>query len=139
MEYLTHTGKYKARSASRVSLEGAVSFMPGRPPFSFVLLDLPSDHEIGYALSTECDTVRALLHNRGWGSRVKITRAASWDDVRAKARPYAATGFVHLATHGTRRGIALIGGRATWNEVARVLKIVAPRLSSGTRRVLCLS
>jgi hypothetical protein len=48
-------------------------------------------------------------------------------------------GFVHLAAHGSRQGVGLIGGNLPWGAIAAQLKIVAPRLPQGQQRVLSLS
>jgi hypothetical protein len=113
---------------------------PGRPPFSFYLIDLPSDHEVDEGLSTECEVIRAILSNRGFRSTVKTARISSSSRFRAWSwRAHPRVGFVHLATHGGKSGISLIGGNLTWGQVAEKLKIIAPRLPAGRQRVLSLS
>lgn len=114
--------------------------MAGRPPFSFFLIDLPSDHEVDQRLATECEVIRAILSNRGFHSITKTARITSVDRFRKEAfRPYGKVGFVHLATHGSKTGIALIGGSVKWGVVAARLKCVAPLLPKNTQRVLTLS
>jgi hypothetical protein len=116
--------------------------MAGRPPFSFYLIDLPSDHEVDEGLSTECEVIRAILSNRGFHSVTKTARISSSDRFRSFSwRPYPGVGYVHLATHGLKSGagIGLIGGKVNWSEVAQKLKAVAPRLSGSRQRVLTLS
>jgi len=112
----------------------------GRPPFSFLLIDLPSDHEVDYNLATECQVIAAILHNRGFKSIVKPVRASSVDSFNNLMwRPYSSAGFVHLATHGNRNGVSLIGGDVSWSELAKKLTAVAPKLKKGQQRVLSLS
>ncbi|MHB1550174.1 MAG: hypothetical protein ACYCX6_03100 [Vulcanimicrobiaceae bacterium] len=113
--------------------------LAGRPRFSFVLIDLPSDHEIDYHISTECEIIQAILHNRKLGTRLKWVRATSLNNLSHRAKPYQAAGFVHLATHGDPDGIGLIGGDALWPDVAKILKRFAPTLVGSAQRVLCLS
>src|ERR1035437_4881799 len=110
--------------------------MTGRPPFSFFLIDFPSDHEVDDNLSTECETVRAILNNRGFKCVTKTTRLSSLERLNSMTwRAYPKIGYVHLAAHGTKRGIELIGGDMRWSEVAKRLKLIAPRLSAGQKRV----
>lgn len=124
-----------ARRSNRKSPKTA-----GRPPFSFYLLDLPSDHEVDEDLSTECEVIRAILHNRGFKSVVKTTRMSSVDRFESATwRSYPKIGYLHLATHGGKRGIGLIGGRVKWVELAKRLKIAAPKLAPDQKRVLVLS
>jgi hypothetical protein len=114
----------------------------GRPPFSFFLIDLPSDHEVDEGLSTECEVIRAILSNRGFKSVTKTARISSVERFGIAAwRSYPSVGYVHLATHGLESGssIALIGGTRTWTQVASKLKTVAPRLQQNRQRVLTLS
>jgi hypothetical protein len=114
--------------------------MTGRPPFSFFLMDLPSDHEVDQGLATECEVIRAILANRGFRSVTETARMSSVERFRAEPfRPYPNVGYVHLATHGGKSGIGLIGGEATWAEVADKLKSVAPLLAKDKQRVLMLS
>lgn len=112
----------------------------GRPPFAFALLDLPSDHEIDGGLVTECQVINAILHNRGFGAHTKTIRASSEEGFNAAPwKAYSALGFVHLAAHGSPKGISLIGGRIKWRDVATKLIKLAPRLTKNKRRVLSLS
>ena len=114
--------------------------MAGRPPFLFFLIDLPSDHEVDESLSTECQVIHAILANRGFRSVTKTTRMTSVDRFdKAAWRPYPKVGYVHLAAHGGRQGVGLIGGQVKWWGVAQKLKILAPRLAADQKRVLVLS
>jgi hypothetical protein len=109
----------------------------GRPPFSFVLIDLPSDHEIEGNIISEIDMIKALLHNRGFGSRIKSFRATN--NFPNIPRAYNEVGFVHLATHGSEQGVSLIGRHMKWREVADSLKTIVPPLKMGQTRILSLS
>lgn len=112
----------------------------GRPPFGFLLINLPSDHEVDGNIVTECQVIGAILHNRQLASVTKMITASSRSNFKgAQWRPYEGIGFVHLATHGGKKGIGLIGGSASWREVGDQLKRAAPRLSRKQQRVLCLS
>src|SRR5689334_630248 len=114
----------------------------GRPPFSFVLIDLPSDHEVDAQISTECEVIKAILHNRVLGSRVRHFRASSLENFDCmKMRPYRDCSFVHLGTHGSKSGISLIGGEKSWAKVGERLKTIAPLLKRQDKhkRVLALS
>jgi hypothetical protein len=82
----------------------------GRPAYGFLLLDLPSDHEIEGNIVTECQAIRAILHNRGLGAMAKIITATTTDGLeKVRAQRYSRLGFVHVAAHASRKGIALIG------------------------------
>jgi len=83
--------------------------------------------------------ISAILHNRELGTRVKLMRATSKQDWKQIGKPYDSLGFVHLSTHGTRGGIALIGTRASWSFVEEKLRGFAPPLRKRQQRVLCLS
>lgn len=112
----------------------------GRPTLGFLLIDLPSDHEIERNIVRECQVISAILSNRGLGGRTKIITATSVENFGGAGwRSYKGIGFVHLATHGSRAGIGLIGGTLEWRVVANRLIAVAPPLRSNQKRVLCLS
>lgn len=112
----------------------------GRPPYGFVLIDLPSDHEIENGIVRECQVIAAILHNRAFGTVTKTFTATSVENFKSAGwRSYPGTGFVHLSTHGGKTGIGLIGGDLRWAHVADKLKTVAPQLAKNQRRVLCLS
>jgi hypothetical protein len=111
----------------------------GRPPFRFALIDLPSDHEIDGGLVTECQVINTILHNRNIGGRTKTFRATSKENFLTPPRPYNDLGFVHLAAHGSKTGIGLIGGSMPWRDVANKIKAIAPALKPGKQRVLILS
>ena len=112
----------------------------GRPAFGFALIDLPSDHEVDGGLATECQVISALLHNRNLGSSTKHIRATTKESFNRNVKgPYPHLGFVHLATHGYRHGISLIGDSVRWSALADALRRVAPPLKRRQQRVLCLS
>jgi hypothetical protein len=114
--------------------------MSDRPPFSFFLFDLPSDHEVDQGLSTECEVIRAILSNRGFHSVTKTARISSLERFQEEPlRAYQKVGYVHLSAHGSRSGISLIGGDCKWRAVAGRLKAVAPKLKKDAQRVLTLS
>src|SRR5437868_2676642 len=69
-----------------------------------------------------------------------MTRISSVDRFNSATwRSYPKVGYVHLAAHGGKRGVGLIGGRVVWTTLARKLKAVAPRLVADQRRILALS
>ncbi len=112
----------------------------GRPHFSFYLIDTPSDHEIDESLVTECQVIKAVLHNRNFKSVIKTDRISSADRYSETTwRSYAGLGFVHLAGHGSKKGIELVGGTVRWDTIANTLKIIAPKLPNKQQRVLSLS
>src|SRR5580704_12955006 len=103
----------------------------GRPPFRFVLIDTPSDHEVDNNIVRECQVINALLHNRNLGTVTKVITASSGENFKDAAwRPYPSAGFVHIAAHGAKKGISLIGGDVRWRTLADRLKIVAPKLKN---------
>lgn len=112
----------------------------GRPPYGFLLIDLPSDHEIEGNIVRGCQVIGAILHNRNLGSVTKIVTATTGEKFKEVAqRSFERVGFVHLAAHGDTAGIGLIGGEASWATVAARLRKMAPKLGNEQERVLCLS
>jgi hypothetical protein len=71
-----------------------------RKKHGFLLFDLPSDHEVDGGLSTECDVIKSILHNRAMGGRVKIIRATTKGTLDSLPRYHSKVQFVHLACHG---------------------------------------
>jgi hypothetical protein len=123
----------------RPSSAGA-KLMTGRPSFKFVLIDLPSDHEIDGGIVTECQVINAILHNRELGKETRFIRATSVENFRRNSwRPYREVGFVHLAAHGSQAGVSLIGGRLKWRDIAGTLNKIAPALPRNRERILSLS
>ena len=43
----------------------------------YLIFDLPSDHEVEESLSTECDSIQAIISNKGMAARVKRIKVAS--------------------------------------------------------------
>lgn len=130
----------KRNQRSRAHPNNRKKVTRGRPPFSFYLIDLPSDHEVDEGLSTECEVIRAILSNRGFRSLTKsaqVTSRARFNKYQWRA--HSKVGFVHLAAHGSRSGIGLIGGDINWNDLAEKLKIIAPKLLKTNQRVLSIS
>lgn len=109
--------------------------------YKYLLLDLPADHEVDDFLPTECDVVRAVLANRGSGANVRQVRATTKAslDSRLPQRAYEDVRFVHIAGHGSRKGMSLIGDVLSWRELAAVLKCFCAPLRRGADRALCLS
>jgi hypothetical protein len=112
----------------------------GRPSLSLILVDFPSDHEVDENLSSECELIRSVIHNRGFSSAIKTVRISSVERFeKLKWQSYQKVGFVHLAGHGGKKGVDLIGGQISWETLANKLTIVAPRLASGQQRILNIS
>jgi hypothetical protein len=112
----------------------------GRKPLGFLLFDLPGDHEVESSLSTECDTIASILHNRSLSTRVKVIRAASKNRLRRPATSqYSKMKFVHVAGHGSADGIGVLGGTIRWPEVVAIVAKYLKPLEAGAQRVLCLS
>lgn len=112
----------------------------GRPHFGYFIFDCPSDHEIDGAIVTESDAIRSVLWNKSLGGRLKglrLTTAESF--LKAKERKYTGVRYVHLGGHGSKSGIAFIGGSVKWNDVAEKLTKFFPKLGAGEQRVLTLS
>ena len=112
-----------------------------REKFGFVFIDCPSDHEIDGILTTECDTLKALISNRNLGSRlknpIKISTVESFRNIKESYK-YSPQ-YVHLAGHGSKDGLGLIGGLIEWEEVGRKLSNIMKELKKNEKRVLCLS
>ena len=104
-------------------------------------IDCPSDHEIDGILTTECDTLKALISNRNLGSRlknpIKISTVESFRNIKESYK-YSPQ-YVHLAGHGSKDGLGLIGGLIEWEEVGRKLSNIMKELKKNEKRVLCLS
>lgn len=111
----------------------------GRKPLRFLLLDLPSDHEIDSSLATECTTIAALLHNRGLGKRLKHFKLTTEKSFGCLPYYTYEPQFIHLSCHASSREIWLLGGSMTWKSFSDKLKSILAPLSVGERRVLTLS
>ena len=110
-----------------------------KPKLGYLLFDLPSDHEIEGTLTTECQTIEAIIHNNGMPARVKRICVASTERFMSYPTYKYSVQFVHLACHGGKKGIGMLGGHVAWKEVAnQVTKHLQP-LSTGKQRVICFS
>ncbi len=112
----------------------------GRKLLRFLLLDLPSDHEIDSGLATECTTIAALLHNRGLGTRLKHFRISTLESFSSLPYYFYDPKFIHLSCHASKDGVGVLGGFMSWKDFAKELKsILAPLADHSHRRVLTLS
>ena len=113
----------------------------GRPPYGFVLLDFPSDHEIDGGLVTECRMISSLLYNRGMGSSVKLITISLIERFKEHQwKSYPKCSFVHISGHGSKEGLGFIGGDVSWEEIGNKIKIIAPKIKNKQeKRILCLS
>ena len=81
-----------------------VILMAGRPQYSYLVFDFPSDHEIDGAIVTESDAIRSVLANKSLGGRLKLIRCTTASTFKTlKAREYPGIRFVHLGCHGSER------------------------------------
>lgn len=111
-----------------------------RKKLRYLLFDFPADHEVDSSISTECEIVKALLVNRGLGSRAKLLRLSSKDSLSKIPNYVYDPKFVHVATHGTRKSIQLLGGSISWKDFAQqVLRPRLKRLKRKQTRILFLS
>ena len=108
--------------------------------YTYLLLDMPSDHEIEGFVMTECDVIRALLVNKGVGKNVKLIKVTTEESLKnVPHNPYKGIRYVHMSSHGFKKGIGLIGGEVEWEGVAEWVKKYLNPLSGKQNRVLCLS
>ena len=106
----------------------------------FLLYDLPSDHEVELNIVTECDVIRAIVSNRNQGKKVKSVRFASASSFRDDiVTPTKKVTYVHLAGHGSKRGLGFIDGVVEWSVVAKRIKKALAELGPEDKRVLCVS
>lgn len=105
----------------------------------YLLLDLPSDHEVEEGVVTECDVVRAIVSNKGHGKKVKTIKAATVDGFTRRRTPTKSVKYVHLAGHGNCAQLGLIGGGLDWAKVACQINTLVPKLRGKQKRVLCIS
>ena len=109
-----------------------------KPKLGYLLFDLPGDHEIEGTLATECQTIEAIIHNRGMQARVKRICVASTERFLSYPTYKYGVQFVHLACHGGKGGIGMLGGKVTWDKVAQqVTRHLKPLESE--QRVICFS
>ena len=108
--------------------------------YTYLLLDMPSDHEIEGFVMTECDVIRALLVNKGVGKSVKLIKFTTEESLgNIPQKPYKGIRYVHMSSHGLKNGIGLIGGRVEWKRVANWINEYLEPLSDKQTRALCLS
>lgn len=109
--------------------------------YTYLLLDLPSHHEVESVLATECDSIRGILANKLREPKVKHVRATTREGLQTTVpqRPYLHVKYVHLACHGDEHGIGLIGAKLSWSRLAQHIVRYVPPLEGNKRRVLCLS
>ena len=105
----------------------------------YLLLDLPSDHEVEDGLVTECDVVRAIISNKRQGKKVKTVRSTTAERFLRTPTPTKSVKYVHLAGHGNPTDLCLIGGEVQWKKVAEHAKTFVSPLSRKQQRVLCIS
>ena len=109
--------------------------------YTYLLLDLPSHHEVESVLATECDSIRGILANQFRDRKVKHVRATTREGLQETVpqRPYLHVKYVHLACHGDEHGIGLIGAKLRWTQLAQHIVRYVPPLEGNKGRVLCLS
>lgn len=107
----------------------------------YLLLDLPSDHEVEDNIVTECDVIRAIVSNKNQGKKVRTFRATTAPSFTGTRRgtKYVSVEYVHLAGHGNSRGLGMIDGSVAWECVARQITTFVKKLPSGKKRILCVS
>lgn len=110
-----------------------------KPQLGYLLFDLPGDHEVEAALATECKVIEALIHNMNLKARVKRICVVSKDKFRRYPTYRYRVQFVHLACHGTDRGIGMLGGTMKWPDVAAQITRHLHKLKNGERRVMVFS
>ncbi|NCB26100.1 MAG: hypothetical protein EOM62_11610 [Bacteroidia bacterium] len=110
-----------------------------KPKLGYLLFDLPSDHEIESTLATECRTVEAIIHNNGMPARVKRICVASPERFMNFQKYKYAVQFVHLACHGGKKSIGMLGGHVEWKEVAKQVARHLHPLANDQQRIICFS
>ncbi len=108
----------------------------GRKPLRYILLDLPSDHEIEGALATECDVLYAMLANHELAAVTKRIRIGRPETLRQLRLGTSGAEFVHIAGHATADGLWMLGDVVAWSHVAKALaNCVSPLKPSRERLV----
>ena len=105
----------------------------------YLLLDNPSDHEVDDGVVTECDVIRAILSNRGLGTKIKLVRSSTRERFSRSKQATKSVKFVHLAGHGSQDDLGLIGGGIGWEDVAAAIAAFVQPLTNSQQRVLSLS
>jgi len=110
-----------------------------KPKLGYLLFDLPADHEVEAALATECKVIESLIHNLGMRARVKRVCVASREKFKQYPSYRYRVQFVHLACHGSKKGVGMLGGTMKWaSVVAQITKHLHP-LSRNQKRVIVFS
>lgn len=110
-----------------------------RAKLSYLLFDLPGDHEVESAIATESKVIEAIIHNLAMGARAKRVRVASRKSFTRIPTYRYGVQYVHLACHGGKKGISLLGGRVRWAEVGdQIVRHLHP-LKKGEQRVMVFS
>ncbi|WP_153306299.1 hypothetical protein [Desulfatiglans anilini] len=105
----------------------------------YLIFDLPSDHEVESELATECKTIQSIIHNKGMRARVKRICVASRERFMNYPTYKYSVQFVHIACHGGKSGIGMLGGTVSWAEVSKqIIKHIRP-LSNDEQRIICFS
>ncbi|MBP7947567.1 MAG: hypothetical protein KA191_16075 [Verrucomicrobia bacterium] len=110
-----------------------------KPKLGYLLFDLPSDHEVEEALATECKVIESLIHNMRLKARVKRVCVASIEKFTKYPTYRYQVQFVHLACHGGKDGIGMLGGTMRWTEVARQITKHLHKLKDDQKRVMVFS
>jgi hypothetical protein len=110
-----------------------------RSKLGYLLFDLPSDHEVESSLTTECEMIETIIHNLSMPTRVKRICVASTERFRKYPRYRLNVQFVHLAGHGSKKGVEMLGGKLKWAEVAKQVKRHLHKLLDGEKRVMVFS
>lgn len=110
-----------------------------KPQYGYLLFDLPADHEVESALATECKVIETLLHNMEMKARVKRVCVASANRFKKYPTYRYRVQFVHLACHGSKSGIAMLGTRMKWDDVGKQITRHLRPLNDGEQRVMVFS
>ena len=110
-----------------------------KPQLGYLLFDLPGDHEVEAALATECKVIEALIHNRNMKARVKRICVASTEKFQKFPTYRYRVQFVHLACHGSKKGIGMLGGTMKWADVAAQITKHLHKLKDDQKRVMVFS
>ncbi len=110
-----------------------------RPHLGYLLFDLPSDHEVEAGISTESMVIQSIIHNRDSQAVVKRICVASVGKMKKCPTYKYNVQFVHLACHGGRRGIAMLGGSMAWGDAISQIKKYLNPLVGDEQRVIAFS
>ncbi len=110
-----------------------------KPKLGYLLFDLPGDHEVEAALATECKVIESLIHNMSLKARVKRICVASTEKFQKYPTYRYRVQFVHLACHGGKNGIGMLGGTMKWADVATQITKHLHKLKDDQKRVMVFS